>query len=53
MDFLFSVNNKNIVSISEIFEPRHEKTCPGFPTRVESNGSVQPQKLGRGLKFRL
>ena len=26
-------------------ELRHEKTCPGFPTRSETNRAVRPQKI--------
>ena len=36
-----------------LYEPRHEKICPGFATRVDSDQPAQPQKLGRGLKFRV
>ena len=37
-----------------IIEPRHEKTClRGIVTRVDSDLPVQPQKLGRGFKFRI
>ena len=33
--------------------PRSEKTgLRGFPTRPDTNRSVQPQKIARGLKFR-
>ena len=28
-----------------------EKTCLGFPTRADTNGAVQKQKMVRGLKF--
>ena len=35
---------------ANLFEPRHEKTCP---TRSDSNWPAQPQKLARVLKFRL
>ena len=33
------------------YEPRCEKTGPGFPTRSDTNRAVQPQKMARGLKF--
>ena len=36
------------------FEPRSEKTgLRGFPTRSDTNQAVQPQKMARGLKFRI
>ena len=36
------------------FEPRSEKTgSSGFPTRSNTNRAVQPQKMARGLKFRI
>ena len=34
-------------------EPHHEKTCLGFLTRSDTNRAVQPQKIARGLKFRI
>ena len=35
-------------------EPRCEKTgFSGFPTRSDTNRAVQPQKMARGLKFRV
>ena len=35
-------------------EPRCEKTgLRGFPTRTDTNRSVLPQKIARGLKFRI
>ena len=33
------------------YEPRHEKTCPGFSTRYESNRSAQLKKLTRVVKL--
>ena len=37
-----------------IIAPRHEKTClREFPTRLDTNRPVQPQKLARVLKFQL
>ena len=34
------------------YEPHSEKTgLRGFPTRSDTNGAVQPQKMARGLKF--
>ena len=30
-----------------------ENLSSGFATRVDSNRPAQPQKLGRGLKFRI
>ena len=38
--------NKNL---KLIFEPRSS----GFPTRSDTNRTVQPQKVARGLKFRI
>ena len=36
------------------YEPRSEKTgFSGFPTRSDTNQVVQPQKMARGLKFRI
>ena len=35
-------------------EPRSEKTgLRGFPTKSDTNRAVQPQKMARGLKFRI
>ena len=45
-------HEKNACSIDR-YEPRHENLFFGFPTRVDSNRPVKPQKLGRGLKFRI
>ena len=37
-----------------LYEPRCEKTgLRGFPTRSDTNRAVQPQKMARGLKFRI
>ena len=44
-----------------IYEPRCEKTGlrggggggGGFPTRSDTNRAAQPQKMARGLKFRI
>ena len=37
-----------------IYEPRCEKTrSSGFSTRSDTNRAVQPQKMARGLKFRI
>ena len=36
-----------------MYEPRSEKTGPGFPTRSDTNQPVQPQEMARGLKFRI
>ena len=37
-----------------LYEPRCEKTgSSGFPTRPDTNQAVQPQKMARGLKFRI
>ena len=33
------------------YEQRHEKIVFGFPTRTDTNQTVQPQKMTRGLKF--
>ena len=35
------------------YEPRCEKTGPGFPTRSDTNRAVQQQKMARGLKSRI
>ena len=36
------------------YEPCHEeKLSSGFPTRFDTNPAVQPQKMARGLKFRI
>ena len=45
IDFLYTGNqriNANMVN---------ELRCIGFPTRSNTNGAVQPQKMARGLKF--
>ena len=40
--------------LSWINEPRCEKNgLSGFPTRSDTNRAVQPQKMARGLKFRI
>ena len=40
--------------IALTFEPHRKKTCLwGFPTRSDTNRAVQPQKMARGLKFRI
>ena len=31
----------------------HENLSSGFPTRSDTNRAVQPQKMARGLKFRI
>ena len=37
-----------------LFEPRCEKNrSSGFPTRSDTNKAVLPQKMARGLKFRI
>ena len=39
---------------TESNEPRCEnKRSSGFPTRFDTNRAVQPQKMARGLKFRI
>ena len=36
------------------YEPRlGENLSLGFPTRSDTNGAVQPQKMAKGLKFRI
>ena len=36
------------------YEPRCENSrSSGFPTRSDTNQAVQPQKMARGLKFRI
>ena len=35
------------------YEPRHEKTCPGFPTKPDTNQSVQSQNKIRSLRLRI
>ena len=36
------------------YEPRCEKNrSSGFPTKSDTNRAVQPQKMARGLKFRI
>ena len=35
------------------YEHRCEKTGPGFPTRSDINRAAQPQKMTRGLRFRV
>ena len=42
---------KRKAGVSAIYELRHEKTCPGFPTRSDTNQAAQSQKMARGLKF--
>ena len=34
-----------------IFEPRHNKTCLGFPTRSDIKWATQPRRMVSGLKF--
>ena len=47
----FRLHRKQM-TISNIIEPRHEKTClREFPTRSDSNRPAQLQKLAWGLKF--
>ena len=46
--YLISFDNRTIV-----FEPRCEKRSSGCPIRSDTNESVQPQKMARGLKFRI
>ena len=41
------------VSDAWLIEPSQENLSAGFATRIDSNWPVQPQKLGRGLKFRI
>ena len=36
-----------------IYEPRREKKIFGFPTRSDTNQSVQPQKMATSLKFQI
>ena len=44
----------NIVMSTKPLEPRSEKKrSSGFPTRSDINWAVQPQKMVRGLKFRI
>ena len=31
----------------------HSNRSSGFPTRSDTNGAVQPQKMARGFKFRI
>ena len=47
---------KQSLSVPSLFvyviaEPRHEKTCLGFPARSSTNWAVQPQVMVRGLNF--
>ena len=43
-----------IKKLERLYEPRCEKTgLRGFPTRFDTNRAVQPQKMARGLKFRI
>ena len=37
--------------LQNLYEPNHEKTCLGFPTRSDTSQAVQPHKMPRGLKF--
>ena len=60
MDTRISVHRKesgaicqylSLLALMDLFEPRYEKTCPGFPTRSYTNYYVQPKQMTRGLKF--
>ena len=42
------------LSFRERNEPRYGKNLSsGFSTRLDTNRAVQPQKIARGLKFRI
>ena len=41
------------VCYSDIWAASRENLSSGFVTRLDANRLVQPQKLGRGLKFRI
>ena len=45
------IAHRNIVQVQKSYDPCREKTCPGFPTRSDTNRAVQPQMMARGLKF--
>ena len=49
----FTDLTNKIRSCYGLYEPRCEKTGLGFPTRSDTNRSVLPQKMARGLKFRI
>ena len=40
-------DNLSCSNLLRTIEPRHEKTCPGFSTRVDSNRPAKLQKLTR------
>ena len=42
-----------IFTIARLFEPRNEKTCLRDLRPGRQNRPAQPQKLARGLKFRI
>ena len=43
-----------LISVSRfIFEPRREKPVFGVSDQVRHKPAVQPQKMARGLKFRI
>ena len=39
--------------LQSIYESRHEKPTFWFPTWSDTNRAAQPQKIARGLKFRI
>ena len=52
-EIIYELHNAHGMRNYAIWATSQENLSSGFATRVDLNWSVQPQKLGRGLKFRI
>ena len=41
------------LTVTKLYEPCGEKTCPAVWRRSDTNLAVHPQKMARGLKYQM